>query len=136
MTVHSRGISHGDLRAVCSVFLYVLWLIRTLTQHNICQANILITNDHVDDLGCYAVLNDFGMADYAESSTSQEYLSQDLIYRDMELQERWTAPELLNDQAGTGKKRRISKAGDVYAFGIVFLEVCPATFSRKQDYNQ
>lgn len=51
----------------------------------------------------------------------------------------WIAPELMHRTSLNGIKSRVSKAGDVYALGVVFLEVLPnqyiSLYRRITEFN-
>ncbi|KAL5513744.1 hypothetical protein ACEPAH_4144 [Sanghuangporus vaninii] len=96
--MHASNTVHGDLRA----------------------ANILVTNESLDDPSCYAVLNDFGMAEYYDDDIDQ---IQRLSSVNMQTSAPWLAPELFEIAPRQNSLARVSKEGDVYAFGAVFLEV-------------
>ncbi|OCB90758.1 hypothetical protein A7U60_g2002 [Sanghuangporus baumii] len=96
--MHASNTVHGDLRA----------------------ANILVTNESLDDPSCYAVLNDFGMAEYYDDDIDQ---IQRLSSVNMQTSAPWLAPELFEIAPRWNSLARVSKEGDVYAFGAVFLEV-------------
>ncbi|KAL5536318.1 hypothetical protein ACEPAF_139 [Sanghuangporus sanghuang] len=96
--LHASDIVHGDLRA----------------------ANVLITNESLDDPSCYAVLNDFGMTELYEDDIDH-ILSLSSV--NMQTSLPWLAPELFQNAPRQNSPARVSKEGDVYAFGAVFLEV-------------
>ena len=100
--LHSRGVVHGDLRPVGFLFC-VLSLSLVLTSE---KQNILV------NAGGDACISDFGFAvvirsngtTWHEGPTARGHSS------------RWAAPETLKD-------RHISKAADVFSYGLVALEV-------------
>ncbi|KAL5513742.1 hypothetical protein ACEPAH_4142 [Sanghuangporus vaninii] len=98
--LHASGIAHGDLRA----------------------ENVLVTNELLDDTSCYAVLNDFGLAEHRYDIISQvdDYLGPASTTRTRGY---WIAPELIDEALEHGSLPKASKKGDIYSFGVAFLEV-------------
>ncbi|KAL5492958.1 hypothetical protein ACEPAI_4406 [Sanghuangporus weigelae] len=98
--LHASGIAHGDLRA----------------------ENVLVTNELLDDTSCYAVLNDFGLAEHHYSNISQvdDYLGPASTTRTRGY---WIAPELIDEALEHEALPKASKKGDIYSFGVVFVEV-------------
>ncbi|KAL5513739.1 hypothetical protein ACEPAH_4139 [Sanghuangporus vaninii] len=99
--LHASGIAHGDLRA----------------------ANVLITNEMFQDPSCYAVLNDFGMAEQYVDDIDSLLDHRDLSSVNQCTSDLWLSPELLEAAPRESSLSRVSKEGDIYAFGVVFLEV-------------
>ncbi|OCB92194.1 kinase-like protein [Sanghuangporus baumii] len=98
--LHASGTAHGDLRA----------------------ENVLVTNELLDDTSCYAVLNDFGLAEHRYSNISRvdDYLG---LASTTRTRGYWIAPELIDEALEHGSLPKASKKGDIYSFGVVFLEV-------------
>lgn len=82
--------------------------------------NVLVTEDSEDELESYAVLNDFGMSDNTSPDRPRNV---NLTSVNQRTNDCWIAPELMQRTIENGIKSRVSKAGDVYALGVVFLEV-------------
>ncbi|KAL5536331.1 hypothetical protein ACEPAF_152 [Sanghuangporus sanghuang] len=99
--LHASGIAHGDLRA----------------------ANVLVTNEMFQDPSCYAVLNDFGMAEHYEDDINSLLDHRDLSSVNQCTSDLWLSPELIEAAPRESSLSRVSKEGDIYAFGVVFLEV-------------
>ncbi|KAL5492955.1 hypothetical protein ACEPAI_4403 [Sanghuangporus weigelae] len=99
--LHASGIAHGDLRA----------------------ANVLVTNEMFRDPSCYAVLNDFGMAEHYVDDIDSLLDHRDLSSVNQCTSDLWLSPELLEAAPRENSLSRVSKEGDIYAFGVVFLEV-------------
>ncbi|KAL5492953.1 hypothetical protein ACEPAI_4401 [Sanghuangporus weigelae] len=95
--MHAIPVAHGALRA----------------------SNVMITNEMINDPSCYAVLKDFG-----EPGDDRNYIKTvsdkpDLSSPQRQPTDYWLAPELKDGSSVP----RVSKTGDVYAFGVTFYEV-------------
>ena len=100
--LHSRGVVHGDLRPVGSLF-YTPLLNLVLTRE---KQNILVNaggDACISDFGFAVVIHSNGATGH-ETPTARGHSS------------RWAAPETLKDG-------HISKAADVFSYGLVALEV-------------
>ncbi|KAL5536314.1 hypothetical protein ACEPAF_135 [Sanghuangporus sanghuang] len=95
--MHAIPVAHGALRA----------------------SNVLITNEMVNDPSCYAVLKDFGQLDDDRSYMKMASDGSDLSSPQKQTTDYWLAPELKDGSSVP----RVSKMGDVYAFGVTFYEV-------------
>jgi len=105
--LHSLEIVHGDLKGVgVDFFLHHPFIGCNLTLA--LQDNIL-----VDESG-YARLNDFGFTNIVSLNCTQTRL---------EGSHRWMAPELFGVGQNTGKPRVPTPRSDVFALGMVTLEV-------------
>lgn len=77
----------------------------------------------VNDKSCYAILNDFGMAEYSVPEIRSELDGADLSSVNQKTHECWLAPELFKSRPRAESLAKVSLKGDVYAFGVVYLEV-------------
>ena len=98
--LHSNGVIHGDLKGVSIHQLYNAHPTISLT--NTLQPNILL------DRSGRARITDFGLAQHALGTVSMAEGQST----------RWTAPEILSE------RKTPSRLGDVFAFGMVMIEVC------------
>ena len=120
--LHSRDIIHGDIKGVSRFKLALTpTTFRFLTLvFNITQANIL-----VDELGC-CVLADFGLSTVVDKAVTD--ITTATRVRDMYTL-RFSAPELLSgdvtetDPSGVARKRSKTTSSDIYAFGMLILQV-------------
>ncbi|KAL5513748.1 hypothetical protein ACEPAH_4148 [Sanghuangporus vaninii] len=94
--MHAIPVAHGALRA----------------------SNVLITNEMINDPSCYAVLKDFGQLDDDRNYMKMESDESDLSSPQKQTTDYWLAPELKDGSSAS----RVSKMGDVYAFGVTFYE--------------
>ncbi|OCB90761.1 hypothetical protein A7U60_g2005 [Sanghuangporus baumii] len=95
--MHAIPVAHGALRA----------------------SNVLITNEMINDPSCYAVLKDFGQLDDDRSYMKMASDESNLSSPQKQTTDYWLAPELKDGSSVP----RVSKMGDVYAFGVTFYEV-------------
>lgn len=84
------------------------------------KVNVLVTEDSDNEAVSSAVLNDFGMSDDTDHGQTRVV---NLTSVNQRTNDFWIAPELMLSKPQNGIKSRVSKAGDIYALGVVFLEV-------------
>lgn len=111
--LHSRGICHGDIKAVSPHSIEVT-IVSNLTNLSLTSKdNVLIGNDG------HATLCDFGLASGGDSfsglNSTHYYVGST----------RWCSPELLLENLR-------SEASDVWAFGWLVYEVCEALGKSSQ----
>jgi serine/threonine protein kinase len=106
-----KNIVHGDLTGVCSVFMYNIWLNSTDRR----QTNVLVDNS-----------GNLRFADFGLSMLLAE--AENVTFNSVHPgNARWMAPEFFmppEDGEEDLQSQKPTKAGDIYSFGCVMLQVC------------